>query len=359
MSQECFVYYRLPGDSCYTEIRQQEPPLALSSVERLNGRQGFVMAPFSPAFDCPVLLFSSAGWQRLPLPQPASVEVGAADGGEADPYLADPAAQDCLGRKEAERLHYHEDFQCFHQHILQGDFSKIVLARMSEVALAEQVDVADLFFRACHCYPQVFVALVSAPQCGTWLTATPEILLEGNRSRFHTIALAGTMGRWGATLWSEKNIAEQQFVADYISDCIGRFTDRCEQQGPYTITAGNLRHLRSDFRFELPETVALGTFLSQLHPTPAVSGLPKQQAADLIGRVEHDRRDYYSGFMGPLDIDGHSHLFVSLRCMRLRDDRCQLFAGGGLLADSVEEMEWKETEAKMMTMKKLLYDIRK
>ena len=45
--------------------------------------------------------------------------------------------------------------------------------------------------------------------------------------------------------------------------------------------------------------------------------------------------------------------------MRLHGDRCQLFAGGGLLADSEEEMEWKETEAKMMTMKKLIYDIRK
>ena len=62
--------------------------------------------------------------------------------------------------------------------------------------------------------------------------------------------------------------------------------------------------------------------------------------------------------MGPLDIDGQSHLYVSLRCMRLHGDRCQLFAGGGLLADSEEEMEWKETEAKMMTMKKLIYDIR-
>lgn len=352
MSQECFVYYRLPGDCCYTEIRQQDPPMALPTVEQLDGRQGFVMAPFAPDEECPVLLFSSAGWRRWPLPEPVS------DVEAAVPNPIALAATDNTGRKEAERLHYHEDFQCFHQHILQGDFSKIVLARMSEVALTDQMNVTDLFFRACHCYPQVFVALVSAPQCGTWLTATPEILLEGCRSRFQTIALAGTMGRWGTTLWSEKNIAEQQFVADYISDCICRFTERCEQQGPYTVTAGHLRHLRSDFSFALPATVPLGTFLSQLHPTPAVSGLPKRQAVDLIGRAEHDRRDYYSGFMGPLDIDGQSHLYVSLRCMRLHGDRCQLFAGGGLLADSEEEMEWKETEAKMMTMKKLIYDIR-
>ena len=356
MRQESFAYYRLPGDDCYTEIRPSDPPVALASVEHLDGRQGFVMAPFEVTGACPVLLFSAEGWRRMPLPR---AEETSPENARQEQLPQTDAGLDNADRQEEEHHYYQQDFRCFHDHILSGDFSKIVLARMSEVALTEQLDVVDLFFRACRCYPQVFVALVSAPQCGTWLTATPEILLEGNRNRFHTIALAGTMGRWGTTLWSEKNIAEQQLVADYISDCICRFTDHCEQQGPYTVTAGNLRHLRSDFRFALPGTVPLGTFLSQLHPTPAVSGLPKRQAVDLIGRAEHDRRDYYSGFMGPLDIDGQSHLYVSLRCMRLRGDRCQLFAGGGLLADSEEEMEWKETEAKMMTMKKLIYDIRK
>ena len=93
MSQECFVYYRLPGDCCYTEIRQQDPPMALPTVEQLDGRQGFVMAPFAPDEECPVLLFSSAGWRRWPLPEPVS------DVEAAVPNPIALAATDNTGRK--------------------------------------------------------------------------------------------------------------------------------------------------------------------------------------------------------------------------------------------------------------------
>ena len=65
-------------------------------------------------------------------------------------------------------------------------------------------------------------------------------------------------------------------------------------------------------------------------------------------------RLYYSGFMGPLRPKEGTHLFVSLRCMRVDSDGCSLYAGGGLLADSNMDAEWMETEFKMDTMRKLL-----
>ena len=62
--------------------------------------------------------------------------------------------------------------------------------------------------------------------------------------------------------------------------------------------------------------------------------------------------------MGPLGAEA-THLYVSLRCMNIEGDTCHLFAGGGLLKDSTEAQEWAETEAKMETMRRIIFlDIR-
>ena len=62
----------------------------------------------------------------------------------------------------------------------------------------------------------------------------------------------------------------------------------------------------------------------------------------------------WCGFVGSLNMGGETHLYVSLRCMQIMKDSCRLYAGGGLLAESCVESEWKETEAKLQTMRKLL-----
>ena len=224
------------------------------------------------------------------------------------------------------------------------------------------VEKMDLFYKACEMYPRLFIALVETPQTGCWLTATPEILLDGKAQDWRTIALAGTMKLEGDQLngegetltWSTKNIQEQRIVATYITECLEQFTGDFREEGPRTVRAANLVHLRSDFTFKLAANEHIGDVLQALHPTPAVCGLPKREAFNFIVKNEHTPRRYYSGFMGPLQMDD-THLYVSLRCMNIEGDKCHLYAGGGLLKDSTEEQEWQETEAKMETMKRLIY----
>jgi len=198
----------------------------------------------------------------------------------------------------------------------------------------------------------MFIALVYTPQSGLWLTSTPEILLAGQGSEWQTIALAGTMPWADDVVWSDKNRQEQRYVASYIAQVLQPFTNHIEEQGPYTARAGHLAHLRSDFRFAMSDRL-VGPLVEALHPTPAVCGLPKEAAFRFILSHEHHDRSYYSGFMGPLDLDSHTHLFVTLRCMQLFDDGYRLYAGGGLLSDSEEELEWQETETKLDTMRNL------
>lgn len=223
--------------------------------------------------------------------------------------------------------------------------------------------------RACRLYPRLFVALVYTPQSGMWLMATPEILLKGEGCEYVTMSLAGTQraepSRTVADYpvegveWSEKNRDEQQYVTDYIEQCIKTFTADYSLKGPYTTMAAQLYHLRTDIAFRLRDTRHLGDVLESLYPTPAVCGIPKAETREFILRHEHQPRKYYSGFVGPLMMKGKTQLFVSLRCMNILLESsnlatCELYAGGGLLKESEMEKEWKETEAKMQTILKVL-----
>ena len=143
----------------------------------------------------------------------------------------------------------------------------------------------------------------------------------------------------------------EQLVADYLARRLEIHSDTIIQQPTHTVRAGNLVHLRSDFTFTLPSTEKLGTLLESLHPTPAVCGLPKEEARNFILENESAPREYYSGFMGPLCMEGETHLYVALRCMRLFPQCHVLYAGGGLLPESTAENEWGETEQKMETMR--------
>ncbi len=98
----------------------------------------------------------------------------------------------------------------------------------------------------------------------------------------------------------------------------------------------------------------MGDLLKRLHPTPAVCGLPKEKAYRFIQENEGYDRQYYSGFIGWLEPEGKSDLYVNLRCMNILSDRLVLYAGSGLLLSSEPESEWQETEAKMQTMRRLL-----
>jgi isochorismate synthase len=258
---------------------------------------------------------------------------------------------------------YADDFHRFFAGLSDGRFSKLVLSRCAELETGVDEQPLTLFQRACEMYPRMFISLVFTPQSGMWLTATPEILLEGIDNQWRTIALAGTMKLEGDDLlgegenmtWSTKNIQEQRYVATYITRQLEQFTHDFTEEGPRTARAGHLAHLRSDFLFSLPDESVVGDLLQALHPTPAVCGLPKQEAFRFIRQNEHHDRSYYSGFLGPLFLHRQTHLFVTLRCMQLFRDGYRLYAGGGLLKDSVEEQEWQETETKLDTIRCLFH----
>ncbi len=333
-----YARYRLPYSDHYTELRYPGPPLVLPSLEALDGRQGFVIAPFEIGESTPLVVIPAEGAEMeqhtVSSLSPSGQAPSTSSKGE-NPCHPSPA--------------YAEDFARFSLAVQSGRFAKLVLSRSEECPLPDGLDTETLFLRACHAFPRAMVMLFSTPLTGTWLVASPEILLDYQPPYLCTMALAGTMPHSeGLPTWSEKNQREQHVVEQYIADTLAPLADRIIKDGPRTVQAGNLLHLRTDFRFVPREDVSLGPLLHNLHPTPAVCGLPKAEALDFIRHNESSARRYYTGFAGPLALNGETHLYVTLRCMEIADGKAILHAGGGIMPDSVLADEWRETCHKML-----------
>ena len=347
-----YAIYRLPHEDCATLVQQTEgEPAEFLSCTELNGRHGFVVAPFEVTAQQPILLI-----------RPDRVESLEVRGEGQEVRDMSASEYSLTSHLSPLTTSYSIDFANYHAQLEAGIFRKIVLARCAEETSEEAIDPMELFRRACELYPRMFISLVSTSKSGIWLIATPEILLEGKANDWHTVALAGTMRLEGDSLtgegekvtWATKDIQEQRIVTTYIAECLEQFTGDFREEGPRTVRAANLVHLRSDFSFKLPDGQHLGDLLHALHPTPAVCGLPKRETFKFIIQNEHTPRRYYSGFMGMLAPDGGTHLYVSLRCMNIEGGHYHLYAGGGLLTDSTVSQEWLETEAKLETMRRVI-----
>lgn len=259
----------------------------------------------------------------------------------------------------------------------EEDLKKVVLSRKEEFQLKKE-DPVQIFRELLQLYPEAFVYLFYHPQVGCWLGATPETLLEVKRNQFKTMALAGTKKFSGSSQveWGEKEKQEQQYVTDYILENLELSLSgkgKIETSDVFTSRAGNLLHLRTDIRGDLPsEGNHIKSIIEALHPTPAVCGFPKQEAKKFILEQENYDREFYTGFLGELNLPQqkdrrttrrnienrayfHSpeetSLFVNLRCMKIIKENAVLYIGGGITADSNAEEEWQETVNKAETMK--------
>lgn len=243
-------------------------------------------------------------------------------------------------------------------------FQKVVCARSKCVQLPSGFQPVSFFRQLYAAYPNAFVSFISIPGTGSWLGATPETLIKTERNKvFRTMALAGTQPRSAApspadAVWRQKEIEEQALVSRYIINCFKKIRLReFEELGPRTIVAGNLMHLRTDFKVDMQATgfPELGSqMLGLLHPTSAVCGMPKAAAQAFLDTHEALDRQFFAGFLGPVNLQQETNLFVNLRCMQLLREQAVLYAGAGITADSIPEREWQETEHKCATLASLL-----
>lgn len=248
--------------------------------------------------------------------------------------------------------------------IEDGAFEKIVPSRAKRVELPESFDAIDTFQKLCDTYPNALISFVSIPNVGTWMGASPELLIQVENNRiFKTVALAGTKPFEPGTdirnvAWTQKEIEEQALVSRYIISNFKKIRLReYDEQGPKTVIAGNVMHLKTTYAVDMKETnfPQLGSIMLQLiHPTSAVCGMPLEESLAFLKANEGYDREFYAGYLGPVNVSNTISLFVNLRCMQLADTQAILYAGAGVTADSIPESEWDETEIKLNTLLKVI-----
>ncbi|MCA6422302.1 MAG: isochorismate synthase [Flavobacterium sp.] len=242
-----------------------------------------------------------------------------------------------------------------------NQFQKVVLSRKELVDLIDY-DLDTVFKKLIYNYPTAFNYCFYHPKIGIWLGATPEQFLKLNQKSLQTVALAGTQvaSNSDKIYWNEKEKVEQQLVTDFITSGLVGKVNKLVVSSPYSVKAGNLWHIKTDITATLKSEKVIAEIMIAMHPTAAVCGLPKETAKAFILENEEYDREYYSGFLGELNIDfatfrtQQTDLFVNLRCMKIVGKSAELFVGCGITKDSIPADEYNETVNKSMTMRRVL-----
>jgi isochorismate synthase len=260
--------------------------------------------------------------------------------------------------------------------IKQTDLKKVVLSRC-EIKELGNANPISIFKRLFNTYKNAMVYCWYHPKVGLWLGATPELLFKVEGKQLTTISLAGTQAykEVSEVLWTNKELEEQQIVTDYITQQIQPYSKQINVSEVETIRAGGLLHLKSRIISLINDTASLKSIIEALHPTPAVCGFPKLVAKDFILQNENYNREFYTGFLGELNIKQsktrntnrrnvensayavvktHSNFYVNLRCAQLKKHIALIYVGGGITKDSDAEKEWEETVNKTSTIGDIL-----
>ncbi len=339
-----FVIYRKPDEDLVTAVVQQTHELhELKSYKEA----GFVFAPFSLTEKKIFFPFNQC--------DSFSMRIRDIDMIKYDEIQAENPKIATVGESNVLKENHMAIVQKAIDFIKNNHAEKIVLSR-KETLKIDRLNVMNTFKRMLKAYKNAFVYLWFHPEIGLWMGATPERLLTSCQGNFKTMALAGTQKFLGSTnvVWQNKEKQEQQYVTEFILKNLKESVENLEISEPFTVQAGNLLHLRTDISGKIKSNHTLKNLINALHPTPAVCGLPKTVAAAFIMENEGYHRAYYSGFLGELNSNESTNLFVNLRCMQLENELVSLYVGGGITADSIPENEWEETMAKTEVMKKVL-----
>ncbi len=337
-----FAVYRKPHERSLHAFLQEDDKTYIFSGD---SQSGFVFAPFhsrQPALLLPASCSKQLIWNEY----------------EPEALFSEPLARFEMVHRPGEREKHLHLIEKGIQAIQEGRFQKVVLSRQQTIR-CEGISAVSIFKKLARRYPSAFCYAWFHPETGCWAGASPELLLSLEDNRLQTMALAGTqVFQDGAeVVWGEKERAEQQWVTDFIISCLERTAKEVKHSAAQTVRAGNLLHLQTALTaFVNPQTFRLNQFLSELHPTPAVCGFPKEQALQFILENEGYSRDFYTGFLGEFALETdvspfpQTQLYVNLRCMRLEAQDARAYAGGGITKDSEPVAEWVETERKLETV---------
>ena len=260
--------------------------------------------------------------------------------------------------------HYEQAVGRAVERIRAGELEKIVLAREVRAHAPADHDPAAVLGALRELFPACYCWCVGTPEAA-FVGASPELLVRRDGQRAQTVALAGTTRRsadpavddhLGEQLRrSTKDRQEQAIVARRIERTLAPVSLWvAATDDPMLVKVHNVQHLATPIRAQLADPVPAVELAGLLLPTPAVGGEPREAVLPLIPALEGLDRGWYAGAVGWTDLAEDGEFCVALRCALLRGRVAHLYAGCGIVKDSVPAEELAESEVKLQALLPLL-----
>ncbi len=291
---------------------------------------------------------------------------GRGDTRDTTPALGRPV-ETSLGRDE-----YIRAVEVAKDAIAAGEAIQVVLARRqsfelpTDPATGSALDGIGLYRSLRRVNPSPYLFFVRTPGFEV-VGASPELLLQVEGDRLTTHPIAGTRprgvdARSDALLAEElqrdpKERAEHVMLVDLGRNDLGRVA----RPGTVSVSKymeverySHVLHLVSHVEARLkPELDALDA-LRSVFPAGTLSGAPKIRAMQLIAAAEGERRGLYGGAVGYLGYDGNLDTAITIRSAVLKDGQAHVHTGAGIVAGSVPEREFEETEHKAAALRRAI-----
>lgn len=243
-----------------------------------------------------------------------------------------------------------------------GALEKVVLARDVVAETDEPVDVRWPLRRLAAAYSSCWTFHVDG-----LFGATPEMLVRRERGLVTSRVLAGTIRRTGddardaglagELARSSKDLEEHEYAVRSVADALEPHCSSMNvPESPFVLHLPNVMHLATDVTGVLRGDASALTLAAALHPSAAVGGTPTDAAVALIAEIEGLDRGRYAGPVGWIGAEGDGEWGIGLRSAQVEADghRVRVFAGCGIVADSVPADELAESQAKLVPVRDAL-----
>ena len=246
------------------------------------------------------------------------------------------------------------------EHIVAGDIFQAVLSRRMECAVQNDPFAIYAALRTINPGPYMYYLDFGDEQV---IGASPEMLVRVERRRVTTVPIAGTRprgrdAREDAELARElladpKERAEHTMLVDLARNDLGRVcrfgsVEVGEFMGIEKFS--HVQHIVSTVNGVLKDNLDCYDAFKSCFPAGTVSGAPKIRAMQIISEEETQNRGIYAGAVGYIGFDRNLEFAIAIRTVIVKNGRAYVQVGAGIVADSVPENEWKETESKASAM---------
>ena len=261
------------------------------------------------------------------------------------------------GRSDVTQKSYESMVSEAKEKILEGEIFQVVLSRKSEFRLRGDPLGMYSVLRTLNPSPYLFFLDYDNVQL---LGSSPEMLVRLEGSKLTTRPLAGTRPRSPDVeedeklkiemLLDEKERAEHLMLVDLHRNDMGRVSNF----GSVKVTElmavekfSHVQHIVSNIESELRADLDGFDALRSCFPAGTVTGAPKIRAMEIISELERTPRGPYAGAVGYFDFTGNMDFAITIRSIVVSGNKASIQAGAGIVADSVPEREYLETEHKL------------